>query len=327
MPRVLFLFTGGTISMKFDPATGGAVPALSGHEILAFDPGLASLAEPEVIDFGRFPGPHMTPDRAWAVSDLLIKQLGRADIDAAIVTHGTDTLEETAYLCDLRHRSEKPVAFAGAMRNSSELSFDGPANLRAALRTVLSAEARGQGVFVVLNQFVHAASEVTKTDAQMIETFQSPMFGPLALVDADRVVWARRLVSRTVIETNALEPHVDLIYVHAGSDSRFIDFARESGTRGIVIAGTGRGNVPPSVLPGIQRALDAGLHVLIASRCPRGRVLDTYAYEGSGHDLRKRGVLFAGTLPAHKARVKLMLALGRTCDQAHLRRLIEQDYE
>ena len=312
--------------MKFDPATGGAVPALSGHEIIAFDPGLAALAEPEVIDFGRFPGPHMTPDRAWEVSELLRAQLRRPEIDAAVVTHGTDTLEETAYLCDLRHDMEKPVAFAGAMRNSSELSYDGPANLRAALRTVLSQEARGQGVFVVLNHFVHAASEVTKTDAQMVETFQSPMFGPLALVDSDRVVWARRLASRTVIETEAMEPRVDLILVHAGSDSRFVDYARESGSRGIVLAGTGRGNVPPAVLPGIQRALDAGLPVLVATRCPRGRVLDTYAYEGSGHDLRKRGVLLAGTLPAHKARVKLMLALGRTADRARLGELMELEY-
>lgn len=146
-----------------------------------------------------------------------------------------------------------------------------------------------------MNQMIHAASEVTKTDTQQLETFQSPTFGPLGLVDEDRVLFARSLLRRPLIETERLEPRVDLIAMAAGSDSRFVDYARESGARGIVIQGTGRGNVPPAALAGIQRALDAGLPVVIASRCHHGRVLDTYAYEGSGHDLRQRGVISAGS--------------------------------
>lgn len=323
MPRVLFVFTGGTISMKFDPVTGGAVPALSGAGILAFDPGLATLADIKVIDFGRHPGPHMNSDRIWALSELLATELSRPEIDAAVITHGTDTLEETAYLLDLRHSSPKPIAFVGAMRNSSELSYDGPANLRAALRAVLAAEAPNQGVFVVLNQLIHAASEATKSDTQQLETFASPVFGPLGIVDNDRVLFTRRLSHRTVIETNHWEPRVDLIPMHSGADSRFLDFARESGAQGLVIDATGRGNVTPAAIPGVQRALDAGLPVLIASRCPQGRVLDTYAYEGSGRDLRRRGAIFAGRLTAAKARILLMLALGKTRDRAELQAIIE----
>jgi len=323
MPRVLFVFTGGTISMKFDPVTGGAVPALGGADILAFDPGLAALAGIEVIDFGRHPGPHMNSDRMWALSELLATQLSRPDIDAAVITHGTDTLEETAYLLDLRHLSPKPIAFVGAMRNSSELSYDGPANLRAALRTVIAPEAQNQGVFVVLNQLIHAASEATKTDTQQLETFTSPVFGPLGIIDNDRVLFTRRLTHRTVIQATRWEPRVDLIPMHSGADSRFLDFARESGAQGIVIDATGRGNVTPAALPGIQRALDAGLPVLIASRCLQGRVLDTYGYEGSGRDLRRRGVLFAGRLTAAKARILLMVALGKTRDHAELQAILE----
>jgi L-asparaginase len=323
MPRVLFVFTGGTISMKFDPVTGGAVPALSGADILAFDPGLAALAGIEVIDFGRYPGPHMNSDRMWALSELLATQLSRPEIDAAVITHGTDTLEETAYLLDLRHVSPKPIAFVGAMRNSSELSYDGPANLRAALRAVIAPEAHNQGVFVVLNQLIHAASEATKTDTQQLETFASPVFGPLGIVDNDRVLFTRRLTHRTVIQAAHWEPRVDLIPMHSGADSRFLDFARESGAQGIVIDATGRGNVTPAALPGIQRALDGGLPVLIASRCLQGRVLDTYGYEGSGRDLRRRGVLFAGRLTAAKARILLMLALGKTRHRAELQAIIE----
>ncbi|MGJ5813901.1 asparaginase [Paludibaculum fermentans] len=323
MPRVLFVFTGGTISMRFDPATGGAVPALSGEEILAYDPGLRTFADLEVIDFGRFPGPHMTPERMWALSELIARELARPEIDGIVVTHGTDTLEETAYLLDLRHTSPKPVAFVGAIRNSSELGYDGPANLRAALRTVIQPQAGNQGVFVVLNQMIHAASEVTKTSTQQLDTFQSPLFGPLGMVDDDRVLFARQLTARTTVVTSAWETRVEIVAMYAGADSRFIDYAREQGAQGLVIEGTGRGNVPPAAVPGIQRTLDAGLPIVIASRCAHGRILDTYAYAGSGHDLRQRGVLLAGTLHPAKARIKLMLALGRTRDPVELRSLIE----
>lgn len=323
MQRVLFVFTGGTISMKFDPVTGGAVPAMSGEEILAFDPGLRKICEPVVIDFGKYPGPHMNPERAWGVSELLRDELKREDIAGAVVTHGTDLIEETAYLLDLRHTSEKPVCVMGAMRNSSELSYDGPANLRSAARVAMDEDARGNGVMVVLNQRIHAASEATKTDTQQLETFQSPMFGPLGMVDADRVLFARRLRARPTIVAGMLETRVDLVTMYAGADGKFIDHSRETGSRGIVIEGTGRGNVPPEALPAVGRAVEAGMAVVVASRCPHGRVLDTYAYLGSGRDLRKLGTMFAGTLTAAKARVRLMVALGASGEMAEVRRLME----
>jgi len=323
MDQVLLVFTGGTIGMKFHPATGGAIPALSGAELIDHDPELKLLADLEILEFGRFPGPHMNVDRIWAVSEILRRELKRPALCGAVVTHGTDTLEETAYLLDLRQTSDKPVAVAGAMRTVNEPGFDGPANLSAAIRTVISPQARGQGVFVVLNQMILAASEATKTDTQQLETFQSPVFGPLGLVDVDRVIFGRKLIERAVIETDHIERRVDLVKMCAGSDSRFVDYARESGARGIVIEGSGRGNVPPEAVPGIQRAIDAGLPVVIASRCAHGRVLDTYGYEGSGHDLRLRGVILAGTLNAVKARIRLMLALGRTQDLREIRELME----
>lgn len=324
MARVLVVFTGGTISMKVDRATGGAVPALSGEEILAYDPELRAMADLDVVDFGRYPGPHMNPSRMFELSELLRARLAEPGIDGAVVTHGTDTLEETAYLTDLRHDSEKPVAFVGAMRNSSELSFDGPANLRAGVRTVIDGGARGQGVFVVLNQLAHAASEATKTDTQQVDTFQSPVFGPLGYVDADGMVWARRLVRRQVISGGRLEPAVELLRMYAGFGSRMFDMLVDSGVKGIVVEGTGRGNVPPEALPGVRRAIDAGVAVAVSTRCHHGRVLDTYAYEGSGRDLREMGAWFCGWLPGHKARIKLMLALGAGGGMAAARRLMEE---
>jgi len=325
MARLLVVFTGGTISMRIDPGTGCAVPALSGEEILAYDPGLRTMADLEVIDFGRYPGPHMNPARMFELSELLRAEMARPEITGAVVTHGTDTLEETAYLADLRHDLDKPVAFVGAMRNSSELSFDGPANLRAGVRTVIDERARGKGVFVVMNQLVHAASEATKTDTQQLETYQSPVFGPLGYVDADRIVWARALERRSVIVGPKIETRVELLRMYAGFGSMMFDGLIDSGVKGIVVEGTGRGNVPPEALPGVQRAVAEGIPVVVSTRCHHGRVLDTYAYEGSGRDLRRRGAWFCGRLPGHKARIKLMVALGASASLAEARIRVEED--
>lgn len=326
MARVLVVFTGGTIAMRKDAASGGAVPALSGEDILAYDPTLGEVAEIEVYNFGQYPGPHMNPGRMFELSQLLREQLKRPEIDAAVVTHGTDTLEETAYLTDLRHDSPKPVAFVGAMRHSSELGFDGPANLHAAVRTVVDPGAPGRGVFVVLNQLIHAASEATKTDTQQVETFQSPVFGPLGYVDADRIVWPRRLERRSVILGDRLETRVELLKMYSGFGTLLFDALVQYGAKGIIVEGTGQGNVPPECLPGLQRAIDAGAAVVITTRCHHGRVHDTYAYEGSGKDLRHRGAWFCGRLPGHKARIKLMAALGLAGTRDTARSLMEDDF-
>lgn len=323
MSKLLLVFTGGTISMKTDPEAGVAVLALTGREILALVPGLDRLAEYEVIDFARLAGPQMTPERMFALSELVNERLRGPDLDGAVITHGTDTLEEAAYLVDLRHLSPKPIVFVGAMRNSSELGWDGPANLYAAIRVALDPYASGQGVLVVLNDTVHAASEATKTDTQALDAFQSPTFGPLALVEKNRVFWRRSLPVRQCIPATAIAPDVELLKVTAGCGGRLLDFLITQGVSGVVIEGTGRGNVPPAMLPAIQRAIDAGIPLAIASRCLAGHVLDTYGYEGSGRDLRRRGAMFAGALPGQKARIKLLVTLGHTTDPAEVRGLME----
>jgi len=210
------------------------------------------------------------------------------------------------------------------MRNSSELGWDGPTNLRAGVRVVLDDLALEKGVFVVLNDVIHAASEVTKTHTESLDTFQSPDFGPLGIVDKDRVLWSRSLVARQIVKTNQIELKVDLFKMVAGANGKCLEYAIAHGSRGIVIEGTGRGNVPPAVLPAIQHAIDLERPVVIASRCLQGRVLDTYGYTGSGKDLRKRGAIFAGNLPGQKARIKLMLALGQSQNYPQVKEIIEQ---
>lgn len=309
-PRLAIFFTGGTISMQIDPRTGGAVPVLSGAEILARVPGLDEIADLESTDFARLPGPHMTPSVMLALAQGVAVRLADDSIDGVVITHGTDTLEETAYLLDLLIASDKPVVLVGAMRNSSELSWDGPGNLRSALRVAAAPEARALGVLVVMNDQLLAAGEATKTHTEATDTFQGRDFGPLGMVDKDRVIVARRPVRREHIPTSRLETRVDLIKIPAGGDGRLIDFVVGDGAQGIVIEGLGRGNVTVAALPAIERAVAAGLPVVITSRCPRGRVLDTYAYEGAGKGLKNMGVILGGMLPSHKARIKLMAALG-----------------
>ncbi len=323
-PKLSVVFTGGTIAMKADSRRGGIVPALKGRDIVRQVPGLSGLCSIEVIDFGQYPGPHMTPARMMDLSRLVRGYLGRPDISGAVVTHGTDTLEETAYLLDLTLGSRKPVVVVGAMKDCTELGWDGPANLLGAARTALAPEARGKGVLVFLNDRINSSSEVTKTNTESFETFASPELGPLGWVDDDRVVFYRKPLFREYYRVGEIEPRVDLFKICAGMDSRFLRYAVDSGSRGLVIEGMGRGNVPPAVVPGIKYAIEKGLPVVLCSRCIGGRVLDTYAYEGGGRQLRRLGAILGGHLPGQKARIKLMVLLGMGMKPGPIKRAFER---
>jgi L-asparaginase len=322
-PKVAIVFTGGTISMRFDPAAGGAVPILSGEEILAQVPGLGEIAEVEVTNFGRLPGPHMTPAKMLELARCVETLAREPLIEGIVVTHGTDTLEETAYLLDLVLETEKPVVLVGAMRNSSELGWDGPGNLLSAVRVACAAEARGQGVMVVMNETVICASEVVKMHTESVDTFRSRDFGPLGLVDKGKVIFERRRLHREHIAGARLEERVEVIQLSAGSSGRFVRCAVEQGMRGLVLEGMGRGNVPVTAVPEVVTAIRSGIPVVITSRCAYGRVLDTYAYEGGGHHLKEMGAILGGMLPSQKVRIKLMLMLGAGKSVEEIRGLFE----
>ncbi|MEW6732023.1 MAG: asparaginase [Acidobacteriota bacterium] len=321
--KVVLIFTGGTISMQVDPVVGAAIPVLSGEQILVNVPSLDEIVDFEISNFAKLPGPHMTPGLMLELAEVVKRMFARDDICGAVITHGTDTLEETAYCLDLLIDSPKPVAVVGAMRNSSELGWDGPPNLIAAVRTVTCEAAWGLGVLVVLNDEINAASEVTKTHTESMGTFQSPDFGLLGIVDKDRVLILRRPAFHEHIATSNVDTRVDLIKMAAGIDDRLIRYAIDSGAHGLVIEALGRGNIPSYALPGIEYAIGLGLPVVIVSRCLRGRVLDTYGYKGGGHELRQMGAILGGYLSGQKARIKLMLALGRTKDVDEIRDIFE----
>lgn len=322
-PKVAIVFTGGTISMSVDPRIGAAIPSLSSQEILSLVTNIDKYAEIEAFNFSKLPGPHIGLDLMVDLRKLVVEIIEREDISGVVVTHGTDTLEETAYLLDLSIASHKPIVVVGAMRNSSELGYDGPSNLAAAVCTAISPQARDKGVLVVMNNVVNAASEVTKTNTLSLDTFKSLEFGPLGIVDNDEVIFHRDIVMRQYINTGVIVPEVDLIKCVAGMDSRLIKFCVASGAKGLIIEAMGRGNVPPGMMDGIEYAIEQKVAVVLVSRCPTGRVLDTYGYTGGGRSLRNLGVILGGDLPGQKARIKLMLALGITNDPDKLKEIIE----
>jgi L-asparaginase len=311
---IVIVFTGGTISMRHDPAAGGAVPVLAGRDILRLVPQLNEIADLEVDDFGAYPGPHMTAERMWELRNRVARHLQRPDVEGIVITHGTDSLEESAYLVARSLASERPIVFTGAMRTSSDLGWDGPANLGASVRVASSEEARGFGVLVVMGDRIYAGLDVTKAHTHMLDAFESPGLGPLGVVDDGRVVFRRAMPSPyDVVDPPSLGGPVDIVYAYAGADSRLLDAARSEG-RGVVVAGMGRGNVPPAMVPGIERWLGEGKPVVMTSRALRGRVGRTYGYPGGGRRLHDMGAIFAGSRRPQQARIDLMLALGAGID-------------
>ena len=310
--KVAIVFTGGTISMTVDEKIGAAIPTLSGEQIMSMVTNIDKVAEVEVFNFAEIPGPHVTPEKMLELKNYVNNLLLRDDICGVVITHGTDSLEETAFFLDLTITSIKPVIVTGAMRSSSELGYDGPSNLSAAVCTAISEKAVNKGVLVVLNTEVLLASEATKTNTLALNTFQSLSSGPLGVVDCNELILSKDKVRRTLIDTNKVESKVALFKSGVGMDEDFIKFAADNGYKGIVIEAMGRGNIPPAMYEGVKYAREKDIPVVIVSRCHSGRVFDSYGYLGSGRDLRNLGCIFGGDLPGQKARIKLMLALGKT---------------
>ncbi|MBS6157358.1 MAG: asparaginase, partial [Sutterella sp.] len=283
LPQVKILATGGTIAGTASSSTqmtGYKAGNLGVQVLINAVPQIKQYAEVSGEQVSNIGSQNMT-DKIWLkLAKRCNELLADPNVSGIVITHGTDTLEETAYLLDLVHNSEKPVCLTGAMRSAAEISPDGPANLLCAVRTAASPEARGKGVLVVMNEEIHAAREVVKSHSANTETFVSPFWGPLGYVDPDRVVFRRNTLGRQSIRPPELVEDVHLIKLASGSDSLLIDFLVERNVRGIVLEGFGRGNVPPAVLPGIRRAVERGIPVVITTRTIAGRVLDVYGYEG-----------------------------------------------
>lgn len=320
MKKIAVVFNGGTISMKVDERIKAAVPTLTGEEIMSMVTGIEEFADIESYSFSSLPSPHMTFKTMLELSKFTKDLLDRNDIDGVVITHGTDTLEETAYLLDLTIKSEKPVIITGAMRSGSELGYDGPSNLAASICTAISDDAKKRGVLVCFNGELNSASEVTKANSMALNAFRTPNFGPIGIVDNNKVMFYRETKSTEKYDVEEIKSDVALIKCVTDMDSSFIDFVIDKGYGGIVIEALGRGNVPPKMVDGIKSALNKGIPVVIVSRCFEGRVHESYGYEGGGKMLKDLGVIFGDTLPGQKARIKLALAINSTISKEEIKK-------
>jgi L-asparaginase len=324
MRRVAVVFTGGTISMGFDPAAGGNVPTLDGAAILARTPGLDALADVVPIDRGLTPASHFAFDDVLGIGAEIQSAVDDSAIDGVVVVQGTDTIEETAFAWDLVVESPKPVVVTGAMRASHEEAYDGPPNLRGAVAAAASPLLRGAGVVVSLAGTIEPADDVTKMHTSAFTTFQSPNSGSLGRVGEDGSVTLDRPRGprRRLRPVPATGARVELVQAGIGSDGALLDAAIATRAQGIVVAATGAGNTSPALLAAAERAMGAGIAVVLASRCPAGAVSTAYAFPGGGATWFRAGAIQAGTICAIKARVALALGLGAGLDRDGLTRLL-----
>jgi L-asparaginase len=310
-PRVHLLATGGTIA-------GGATGSLSADQLVSLVPGIGRVARLTVEDFVRIGSSRMTPEiqlrLARRVNELFAGDPGLAGI---VITHGTDSLEETAFFLDILVPPGRPVVFAAAQRPPREPDTDGPRNLLNAVRIAASESARGAGVLVTLNDEIHSARDVRKTHSIALDAFKSPWLGPVGYIDGDRVSLAVRPVRRLTLAPEKIEPRVEIIVLAAGSDGALIRAAVESGARGLVIEAFGRGNVPPLVMDAVREARAAGVAVVFTTRTRGGRV-------ELADEAKALGVVSGEDLDALKARMLLVVSLGLTSDTSEIQSWFSQ---
>ncbi|HOH96877.1 MAG TPA: asparaginase [Candidatus Cloacimonadota bacterium] len=322
--NILLILTGGTISMK-SVGSLGVIPTSELADFLRQFPQLSGVAKVDVMDYLNIPSPYMTPQMMFDLAKMI--DLKIIDYDGVVITHGTDTLEESAFLADLVLTTRKPVVFTAAMRSGGDLGLDGPRNIIGSVRVASHHDSIDKGVLVVMNDEIHTARDVVKSDTGKVDAFMSVGVGPLGIVDPDNVVYHRSTLYRENVWTDSLDTRVDLIKAVAGMDGKYINCSIESGARAIVIEAFGRGNLPKEVLPDIKHAIEQGVLVIIASRTYTGRVLPEYGYEGGGKNLEDMGAILAGDLKGVKVRLKLMTLFGKYKDADTVRRFFLQSQE
>ncbi|HTI00907.1 MAG TPA: asparaginase, partial [Acidisoma sp.] len=301
---VVLLTTGGTIASRQDAAGTAFVSSIGAEEMGAqardLPPGVALRAE-AFCNINSF---RMDLPTAYSLGERIGTLLAEPAVLGAVVTHGTDTMEESAFLAGLTVASDKPVVFTGAQRNAEEADADGPRNLSDAIRLAASPAARGIGTVILFDGEFHAARDARKTHTSRPGTFNSADHGKLGTVDEGAVRLYRRPADLPHCAVPGVEPRVELIKMAMGMDDRFMRWALADGARGFVLEGFGRGNCPPDFVEATRAAVASGVPVLVTSRCGEGRVKPVYG-NGGGVDLAHAGAIFAGDLTGQKARILL----------------------
>lgn len=315
MKTILVLHTGGTISMSKEAdgnvTTNNMNPLLNQEELLA---GKVNLIVEPIFNI---PSPHMTLRRMLELKERIQKAYTE-NVDGVVITHGTDTLEETAYFLDITLENKIPVVLTGAMRSSNEIGTDGLYNFISAVWTACSDESVGKGVLVVMNDEIHTARYVTKTHTTNVATFRTPTFGPIGMIAKERTFFASEVRPQEVCDIQNVSGEVYVIKAYAGMDGSLFDLVDNDQTDGIVIEALGAGNLPPETLPSLERLLARNIPIVLVSRCSNGIAEDIYDYEGGGVNLKKMGIIFSRGLNGPKARIRLIVGLNSGKDPQEL---------
>ncbi|HWA40285.1 MAG TPA: asparaginase [Gemmatimonadales bacterium] len=308
---VHLLFTGGTISMRPDKNAGGNVPAFKGEELVKRVDGLAKVAPIRVEDWGLFPAAHLDLGRLWSLRERVREILAGPDAPTGIViTHGTDTMEETAYLLARTLPRGRPIVLTGAMRNADHLAWDGADNLRDAVRVAASPEAQGRGAMIAFAGTILDGLDALKVDTDALEAFEPAHGQPLGVVQLGRVTFtADPPPPRFAAQPTGLTARILMATMTPGDDGAVLDAALGQ-YHGAVVTAFGAGNVPPGAAAAIGRWLEAGFPVVIVSRCHRGQVSASYAFEGGAAQLVEAGATLAGPRTPAQAWMEMTIALS-----------------
>lgn len=305
MKKILVLHTGGTISMQADQ--NGAVESSPINPMTQVTSPLENI-EVVSVDFLNLPSPHIQIDHMMMIYKKIREEASH--FDGFVITHGTDTLEETAYFLDTMSIPQKPIVMTGAMRSSNELGSDGIYNYRTALRVAADEKSADKGVLVVMNDEIHAAKYVTKTHTTNVSTFQTPTHGPLGLVTKREILFFKAADKRVRFDLQAINGVVPIIKSYADMDTVLLDALVEAPISGLVIEALGAGNLPPASISAIKKLINKQLPIVLVSRCFNGIAEPVYAYDGGGIQLEELGVLFVKELNSQKARIKLLIAVN-----------------
>jgi len=319
MPKkILVLHTGGTISMQADDS--GAVVTSQDNPMNHVSNPLEGV-EVHALDFFNLPSPHIKPKHMLALYQKIKEEADH--YDGFVITHGTDTLEETAYFLDTMEVPHKPIVLTGAMRSSNELGSDGVYNYLSALRVASDDKAADKGVLVVMNDEIHAAKYVTKTHTTNVSTFQTPTHGPLGLIMKHEILYFKTAEPRVRFDLDKIQGLVPIIPVYAGMTEELLDLLPVDQLDGLIIQAFGAGNVPKETAQKLNALIQEGLPIALVSRCFNGIAEPVYAYEGGGVCLQNAGVFFVKELNAQKARLKLLIAINAGLRGDELRAYME----
>ncbi|HIA6669040.1 TPA: asparaginase [Staphylococcus aureus] len=321
MKHLLVIHTGGTISMSQDQSNKvvtNDINPISLHQDV-----INQYAQIDELNPFNVPSPHMTNQHVKQLKDIILEAVTNKYYDGFVITHGTDTLEETAFLLDLILGIEQPVVITGAMRSSNEIGSDGLYNYISAIRVASDEKARHKGVMVVFNDEIHTARNVTKTHTSNTNTFQSPNHGPLGVLTKGRVQFHHMPYRQQALENVNEKLNVPLVKAYMGMPGDIFSFYSREGIDGMVIEALGQGNIPPSALEGIQQLVSLNIPIVLVSRSFNGIVSPTYAYDGGGYQLAQQGFIFSNGLNGPKARLKLLVALSNNLDKAEIKSYFE----